>query len=138
MENFKFYNDAPMLKYCQNLLNIFCFNHLASNFVIIKHTKSVSAIALLTEEYLKSKVGNRIDFANDILKKEKIIKSVPIVYYSLRKYKNMGSYDILTDISEHVMLAQLIDHLGNVHHAISAVRYWIFDSNYEKVLVLNR
>ena len=28
--------------------------------------------------------------------------------------------------------------IGNVNHAISIVGYWIFDSNYEKSLVLNR
>ena len=28
--------------------------------------------------------------------------------------------------------------LGNVNHAISVVWNWIFDSNYEKALVLNR
>ena len=28
--------------------------------------------------------------------------------------------------------------LGNVNHAISIVGYWIFDSNYEKSLLLNR
>ena len=31
-----------------------------------------------------------------------------------------------------------MDFLGNVNHAISVVGYWIFDSNYEKVLVINR
>ena len=50
----------------------------------------------------------------------------------------MGSYDILTDISEHVTLVQLMDYLGNVNHAISVVGYWIFESNYKKSLVLNR
>ena len=49
----------------------------------------------------------------------------------------MGSFDILTDISEHVILLQLMDSLGNVNHAISVVGYWIFDSNYEKSLLLN-
>ena len=28
--------------------------------------------------------------------------------------------------------------LGNVNHAISVVGYWIFDSNYNRALVLNR
>ena len=50
----------------------------------------------------------------------------------------MGSYDIWTYISEHVNLVQLLDYLGNTNHAISVVGYWIFDSNYEKALVLNR
>ena len=50
----------------------------------------------------------------------------------------MGSFDILTDISENVTLVQLIYYLGNVNHAISVVRYWIFDSNYERALLINR
>ena len=50
----------------------------------------------------------------------------------------MGSYDILKEITEHVTLVQLMNYLGNVNHAISVVRYWIFDSNYKKLLVLNR
>ena len=31
-----------------------------------------------------------------------------------------------------------MDSLGNVNNAISGVGYWIFDSNYEKSLELNR
>ena len=73
---------------------------------------------------------NRIDFANDMLKNENKIEGKPRVYYILRKYKNMGSYDIMTDITEHVTLVQLMDSLDNANHAISFVGYWIFDSNY--------
>ena len=50
----------------------------------------------------------------------------------------MGSFDILTDISEHITLVKLMDYLSNVNHAISVVGYWIIDSNYEKELLLNR
>ena len=50
----------------------------------------------------------------------------------------MGYFYILTDINEYVTLVKLLDYLGNVNHAISVVGYWIFDSNYEKSLVLNR
>ena len=60
------------------------------------------------------------------------------MHYSLVKYKNIGSYDILTDIGENVTLFQLMDSLDNVNHAISVVGYWIYDSNYKKTLVLNR
>ena len=49
----------------------------------------------------------------------------------------MGSYDIMKEIGKHVTLVQLMDSLGNDNHAISVVGYWIFDSNYEKALVLN-
>ena len=90
------------------------------------------------EEHLKSKLGNRIDFENAILKNENRIKGEAKVHYILRKYKKKGSYDILTDISEHVTLVQLMDYLGNVNHSISVVGYWKFDSNYKKSLVLNR
>ena len=71
---------------------------------VLKKTKSANAISLSIENYLNSKVGNRIDFANAILKNEKIIQGETIVYYSLGKYKKKASYDILTDISEHVYL----------------------------------
>ena len=50
----------------------------------------------------------------------------------------MGEYKILEDISANVTLVQLMDSLVNVNHAISVVGNWIFDSNYEKSLVLNR
>ena len=50
----------------------------------------------------------------------------------------MGYCDILTDISEHVTLLQLMDNLVNMNNAISVVGYWIFDSNYKTALVLKR
>ena len=81
---------------------------------------------------------NHINFENAILKNEKKIKGEPKVHYSLRKYKNKGSCGILTDISEHVTLVQLMGSLGNVSHAVSVVGYWILDSNYVRALVLNR
>ena len=49
----------------------------------------------------------------------------------------MHEYKILEEISENFTLVQLMDSLGNVNHAISVVGNWIFDSNYEKALVLN-
>ena len=68
-------------------------------------------------------MGNRIDFAKDTLKNEDKIKGEPKVYYSLRKYKKKGSYDILADISEHVTLVNLMNSLENVNRAISVVGY---------------
>ena len=60
------------------------------------------------------------------------------VHYKLMKYKKMGKYKILEDISANVTLVQLMYSLGNVNHAISVVGSWIFDSNYERELVLNK
>ena len=90
------------------------------------------------EESLKSEVGNRIDFANDILKKKKINVGEARMHYNLIKYNKMREYKNLEDISEQFTLVQLMDSLENVNHAISVVGNWIFDSNYEKSLVLNR
>ena len=50
----------------------------------------------------------------------------------------MREYKILEEICENVTLVQLMDSLGNVNHDISVVGNWIFNSNYEKALVLNR
>ena len=60
------------------------------------------------------------------------------MHYKLIKYKKKGDYKFLEDISANVTLVQLMDSLVNVNHAISVVGNWIFDSNYEIALVLNR
>ena len=54
------------------------------------------------------------------------------------KYKKMVEYKFLEDINANVTLVKLMDSLGNVNHAISVVGSWIFDSNYERALVLNK
>ena len=71
LESFKFQNYAPILKYCQKTLNICCFSSLASAFASINHLYADNAISMHIEESLKSEVGNRIDFENDIKKTRK-------------------------------------------------------------------
>ena len=87
---------------------------------------------------MKSEVRNCIHFATDIMQKRKINKGETRVHYSLIKYKKKGEYDILKNISANVTLVQLMDSLGNVNRDISVVGSWIFDSNYERALVLNK
>ena len=87
---------------------------------------------------MKSEVGNHIHFANDIILNKKRNKGEARVQYKLIKYKKMGDYKILEDISANVTLVQLMDSLGNVNHSISVVGSWIFESNYERARVLNR
>ena len=60
------------------------------------------------------------------------------VHHQLIKYRSMGEYKVLEDISANITLGQMMDSLVNVNHAISVVGTWIFDSNYEISLVLNR
>ena len=87
---------------------------------------------------MKSEVGNCIDFANEIMLKHKRNEGEARVYYKLIKYKKIGDYKCLEDISANVTLVQLMDSIGNVNHAISVVGSWIFDSNYKRALVLNK
>ena len=87
-----------------------------------------------------SQVGftNCIGFENYVLKSKRRIKGEQILYYNMEKYKHKGYFDILNNISEHVTLVKLMDSIGNMNRSIGVVVYWIFDSNYEKSLVINR
>ena len=58
--------------------------------------------------------------------------------YNMKMWNKNGGFDILNDIRKKDNLAQLMYTLGNVNHAISILRSWIFDSNYEKSLCLTR
>ena len=71
MENLKFNNDAPMLKYCKKSLDICFSSSLESKFASIEQTKAYNVISLRIEEFLNSEVVNSIYFSNDILKNEK-------------------------------------------------------------------
>ena len=90
------------------------------------------------EKSLKSEVGNRIDFSNDVMINNNINNGEARLHYKLIKYQRKGEYKILEDISANVTLVQLMNSLVNVNHAISVVGNWIFYSNYEKAPVLNR
>ena len=79
MEDLKFRNDAPMLKYRQRLFNSCCFSSLSSAFDIIKQTKAANDISLRIEESLKSKMDNRIDFVNTVLKNENKLRQTKIL-----------------------------------------------------------
>ena len=61
------------------------------------------------EEYLKSEVGNRINYANDGSKNERRNVGEVRVHYNPIKYKKMGEYKILEEISANVTLVQLMD-----------------------------
>ena len=73
-----------------------------------------------------------------LCKIEKINKGEPRVHYSLERYRQKGEYDIFKDITANFTLVQLMDSLGNANHAISVLGSWIFDSNYERALFLNK
>ena len=81
------------LKYCKKTFNSCCFSSLESAFDSINHNAAANVIAISIEESLKSEVGNRIDFANDILKNQKINKGEPKVHYNLMKYNKMREYN---------------------------------------------
>ena len=78
----------------------------------INHFKAADSIYIRIKESLKSEEGNRILFANDIMLNKKINKGETRVHYKLMKYKKMGEYEILENISANVTLVQLMDSLG--------------------------
>ena len=57
------------------------------------------------------------------------------LHYNIKKRKT-GQFDIIHGISENFTLVQLMASVGNFNHAVSIFRYWIFDSNHKKVLLL--
>ena len=87
---------------------------------------------------MNSELGNRIDYANDILKNNRRNIGEVRVHYKLIKYKKKGEYKLFEDISANGTLVQFMYSLVNVNCAISVVGNWIFYSNYEKGFVLNR
>ena len=92
---FRFQNDAPIISYCQNTLNSCCFSSLELAFASNKHFKAANAISIRIKESLKSEVGNRIYFANEIMLNCKRNKGETRVNYKLIKNKNKGEYKIL-------------------------------------------
>ena len=56
VEEIKFHNKTPMLKYRQNSLNSCCYISLKSYFDSINQTKAVNAIEMHIEESLTSQV----------------------------------------------------------------------------------
>ena len=125
-----FQKDAPILSYFQKKLNSCCFSSLASAFASIKNFKAKIALSIHIKESMQIEVRNCIHFANIIMLNNKRNKGEARVPYQLIKYKVMGDYKILEDISAKGSLVQLMNSLVNVNHAISVVGNCIFDSNY--------
>ena len=46
---------------------------------------------------------------------------------SIRRKKRKGKLYMINDMSEYVILSQLMDTLGNVNHAVSISGVWIYD-----------
>ena len=53
-------------------------------------------------------------------------------------WKKHDSFNTLNDISSDVKVLQLMESLVNANCAISILGYWIFDSNYEKLLCFTK
>ena len=101
LDETRFNTDASMLKYCQNTSNSCCVSSLASAFDSINKIKFINATSKRIEESLTSRVSfsSCIDFNNSILKNQKIVKCEQKLYYKMKKYKHMGYFNILNDIS---------------------------------------
>ena len=84
-----------------------------SDFSSINQNKAADAMSLSIEKSLKREGGNRIDFANAILKKE---NGEQKMYYYLVKYKKKGYHDII----------------DNFETVFAAVRHICFDVQLNK------
>ena len=136
-----FWTAAPVLKYHQKTSNSIFLGSLASAFHSIGHKRSVPAILNFIEESLTlqtNKFRNRIHFSNNIMTNIMHIIGEQRLKYNLNLLHKKDVFEILKNVSEYVTLVQLMDSLGNVNHAISIVRYWIFHSNYKKALFLKK
>ena len=95
VKSFMFHKDAPTLIYRQKSLNSCCFSSLALAFASINHFAADNAISIRIKESLKSELGNRIHFANEIMVNRKRNKGEARVNYKLMKYKKKGDYKTL-------------------------------------------
>ena len=99
-----FHKDAPTLMFRQKSLNSCCFSSLASDFASIKQFKAAHAISLHINELLNSEVGNRINFAYEIMQNRKRNKGEQKLHYNQEKYRHKSEYEIFKDITTNVTL----------------------------------
>ena len=114
---------------------------LASAFHSIDDHRAVKSLANLIKESLIlqiDKFRNIIHFANGIMTNIMHIRGEQNLRYNMKIWNKNYVFDIINNISEYVTLVQLIYSPVNVNHAISIVGYWIFDSNYEKPLLMKK
>ena len=67
-----------------------------------------------------------------------INKGKKLLWYGINKCNIKGVLDIIKNSSEKVTLFQLMDTVRNMNHAVSIDGNWIFDSNYDKFLTLEK
>ena len=71
---------------------------------------------------------DRINFANKMMTDR--VREEGDQHRCNKTVKNKtGEFDILNDISDHVMLFHMIDTAGNVNHAVSIICNWYHTSN---------
>ena len=113
-----------MLESHQKKYNNHCLSSLASYLHSIGDNRVVTNLVNCIEESLTlqtDKSRNIIHFDCYIMKNRIHIKGEQRLRYNMRIWNKNGAFDILNRLSEHVMLVQLMDILGNVNHAISIV-----------------
>ena len=62
-----------------------------------------------------------IKFANVIMIDKTRNKGQKNLCYKVEKWKKVGTFDIMNNISDHVTLLKLINSLGDMNHAVSVV-----------------
>ena len=63
---------------------------------------------------------------------QKLKEGDKILCYKINKWKIRVNFDILTDISEHITLVQLMDTVGDVNYTVIIDGHFILASNNDK------
>ena len=125
--------------YHQHDQNSFCLSILAYAFKALNKLVAENEIAThisASFTYYLHAVPDIIKFSNSILLDKARKFGEQQLRYKLETWNKTGTFYIMNNISERVTVVQLMDSLGSVKHALSVVGKWIFDSYYEKSLML--
>ena len=117
-EEIEFNPITSLIKYHQELSNIFCLSSLAASIHSIGEMKAATSLANYIEEsstLQSNKFRNRIKLANAIIKDKLRHNSQHHLRYNLKKWVNNSNFYILN-----FTFVQLLDTLGNENYGVSS------------------
>ena len=122
----------------------------APKLYVLRENKSACLLFSLSSEFyfigdkIKDEKSSSLK-TNDRLKLDQYValnhlrkKGKPRCKLSYKLSKEEDGYDTLLDISMHPKLIQLKDFIGGIHHCVTVVGKWMFDSNFTFALPLTK
>ena len=141
MDQTDFNPSALTLKNQQHNSNICWFSSLASELFASGETvaaKDISGQTKVSLVYQSNGYSGRIKYDNEIMLHRAQNKGDHNVCYDINKRKIKVSFDILNDISEHVILVLFMVTFVNVNQTVSISGNCVFNSNYNKETPLEK